>query len=347
MTMNSGSAPSRIDWADYAKGLCIIAVVTMYSTVYAEGELQQQGWMHYFVDFAAPFRMPDFFLLSGLFVPRVMNRPWRTYLDTKVLHFMYFYTLWTAIKCLFENVHLHSEMDAAAMLSDYFHLYIQPSGPLWFIFMLALFFIAARLLKPVPVPIIFLAAVALNLIHLETDWKMINKFGMYFIFFYSGHIFAPSIFRLAGWAQKNIEMTLAILAVWFAANLVVVWSGLMSIVVIALLTGFAGALAVILFSVTLMYRSWMNWVRYLGANSIVVYLGFFIPMVLLLKLITTYKLISDVGTISFQLSLSSIAVAVLMFWLLRLTPLRFLYSRPEWARLRQIRSTEKSSAVKS
>ena len=34
--------------------------------------------MHLVVEFVRPFRMPDFFLLSGLFLPLVINRDWRT-----------------------------------------------------------------------------------------------------------------------------------------------------------------------------------------------------------------------------------------------------------------------------
>ena len=42
--------------------------------------------------------MPDFFLISGLFLAQVIDRDWRTYLDRKVVHFAYFYLLWTAIQ---------------------------------------------------------------------------------------------------------------------------------------------------------------------------------------------------------------------------------------------------------
>ena len=42
--------------------------------------------------------MPDFFLISGLFLAVVIDRDWRTYLDRKVVHFAYFYLLWVAIQ---------------------------------------------------------------------------------------------------------------------------------------------------------------------------------------------------------------------------------------------------------
>ena len=81
---------SRIDWVDYAKGICIVWVVTLYSTNFVQTTMQATGWMQFAVDFATPFRMPDFFLLSGLFVPRIMKRPLRTYIDSKFLYFGYF-----------------------------------------------------------------------------------------------------------------------------------------------------------------------------------------------------------------------------------------------------------------
>src|ERR1700680_2812409 len=94
------SAPprGRVDWVDYAKGFCIVMVVMMHSTLGVEAQAGREGFMHWVVAFAAPFRMPDFFLISGLFLARVIDRDWRTYLDRKVVHFVYFYLLWTAIQ---------------------------------------------------------------------------------------------------------------------------------------------------------------------------------------------------------------------------------------------------------
>jgi uncharacterized membrane protein YcfT len=76
---------SRIDWVDYAKGFCIVMVVMMHSTLGVEQAAGHEGWMHAAVAFARPFRMPDFFLISGLFLAARIDRPWRPYLDTKVV----------------------------------------------------------------------------------------------------------------------------------------------------------------------------------------------------------------------------------------------------------------------
>ena len=78
MTTN-GTSPSpersnRIDWVDYAKGICIVMVVMMHSVLGVEKAAGDTGFMHAFVMFAQPFRMPDFFLISGLFLAVVIDR---------------------------------------------------------------------------------------------------------------------------------------------------------------------------------------------------------------------------------------------------------------------------------
>src|ERR1700693_5027846 len=87
----AGNAKPRVDWVDYAKGFCIVFVVMMHSTLGVERAPGHGGFMHPVVAFAKPFRMPDFFLISGLFLAQVIDRDWRTYLDRKVVHFVYFY----------------------------------------------------------------------------------------------------------------------------------------------------------------------------------------------------------------------------------------------------------------
>ena len=118
MTSDLRSSSNRIDWIDSAKGICIIAIMAMYATLAVEQTLQTRGWMSYFVDFVQPFRMPDFFMISGLLVARVIDRPWRAYLDTKVLHFVYFYVLWVTIKFIVMSGHRLLDPHPHRLLAD-------------------------------------------------------------------------------------------------------------------------------------------------------------------------------------------------------------------------------------
>src|SRR6185436_14971124 len=81
---NQGTDTARVAWVDYAKGFCIVFVVMMHSTLGVGQATGTEGWLHTVVAFAKPFRMPDFFLISGLFLAQVIDRDWRTYLDRKV-----------------------------------------------------------------------------------------------------------------------------------------------------------------------------------------------------------------------------------------------------------------------
>ncbi|MBR7539183.1 acyltransferase family protein, partial [Mycobacterium tuberculosis] len=80
----------------------IIFVVMMHSVLGVEEDAGARGWMHPVVSFAQPFRMPDFFLISGLFLGLVIDRPWLRYADRKIIHFAYFYLLWLTIQFLFK-----------------------------------------------------------------------------------------------------------------------------------------------------------------------------------------------------------------------------------------------------
>ena len=67
----------RVNWVDYGTGICIILVVMMHSTLNYGDMVGGTGWMHDVVAFAKPFRMPDFFLIAGLFLSRSIHGPLR------------------------------------------------------------------------------------------------------------------------------------------------------------------------------------------------------------------------------------------------------------------------------
>ena len=90
------------------------------------------------------FRMPDFFLISGLFLAQVIDRDWRTYLDRKVVHFVYFYLLWTAIQFAIKApvfVHEHGPLNTIWL---YIESFWEPFSTLWFIYLLPIFFVLSK-----------------------------------------------------------------------------------------------------------------------------------------------------------------------------------------------------------
>ena len=78
------NAANRLDWVDAAKGLSIILVVMMHSAYGVGEDLNGTGVLHYIIGWATPFRMPEFFLISGLFLGAVIARPWVAYADRRI-----------------------------------------------------------------------------------------------------------------------------------------------------------------------------------------------------------------------------------------------------------------------
>src|SRR5580693_5955980 len=150
MTPNGTSASVRIDWVDYAKGICIVMVVMMHSVLGVEAAAGQTGFMHLVVMFAKPFRMPDFFMISGLFLSRVIDRDWRTYLDRKVVHFAYFYVLWVTIQFAIKAPVFAAAHGWPYVIEQYAFAFIEPFGTLWFIYLLPIFFVVTKATRNLP-----------------------------------------------------------------------------------------------------------------------------------------------------------------------------------------------------
>ncbi len=163
-------ADGRVDWVDYAKGICIVMVVMMHSVLGVEAAAGESGFMHAVVMFAKPFRMPDFFLISGLFLSVVIDRDWRTFLDRKVVHFAYFYLLWVTIQFGFKAPAFAAETSWGHAGYLYLESFIEPFGTLWFIYLLPIFFVVTKLTRKVPQPAIIAFAAGLEMAHVATGW---------------------------------------------------------------------------------------------------------------------------------------------------------------------------------
>jgi len=329
----SGTRPSpaspRVDWVDYAKGICIVMVVMMHSTLGVELAAGKQGFMHLVVEFARPFRMPDFFLISGLFLSRVIDRDWRTYLDRKVVHFAYFYLLWVTIQFAMKAPGMAAEQGWAHVGVMYLQSFIEPFGTLWFIYLLPIFFVVTKAILRVPAPVIWLIAAALEMAHIVTGWTVIDEFASRFVYFYSGYLFANYVFALSDRARARPALALAGLAAWALVNGILVFTDLSIRPGISLMLGFAGACAIIVTGTLLARANWLDALRYCGEHSIVIYLAFFLPMALTRILLLKTNIIPDIGLVSLIDTVAGVVGALAMWWGAKRLGLNFLFERPD------------------
>jgi uncharacterized membrane protein YcfT len=321
-------APGRVDWVDYAKGICIVMVVMMHSVLGVELAAGKIGFMHLFVAFAKPFRMPDFFLISGLFLPLVIGRDWRTFLDRKVVHFAYFYVLWLTIQFAFKAPAFAAESSWAHAGFLYLESFIDPFGTLWFIYLLPIFFVVIKLTRDMPPLLVWSVAALLETLRVTTGWTVIDEFCARFVYIYSGYLFADYVFALSDRARRYPALALAALAVWVIVEASFVALGWSELRGVSLMLGLAGACAVITTGTLLARRGLFDFLRFCGEHSIVIYLAFFLPMAATRTLMLKIGLVHDIGAISLIVTMVGV-VGALAIWRLALAAhANFLFERP-------------------
>jgi len=303
----------------------------MHSTLGVEKAAGAEGWMHYLVEFARPFRMPDFFMIAGLFLARTIDRDWRDYLDRKVVHFAYFYVLWLVISFVFKGASFAADEGWAEVGRMFLLSFIEPFSTLWFIYLLAIFFVVTKLTRRLPRWSIWLVAAALHVAPISTGSTVIDEFASRFVFFYSGYIFAPQIFRYAAEAGKRPWLAVLGVGAWAVANEALVKTGIAPMPGVALVLGLVGAGAIITIGVLFSRLKITEPIRYAGANSIVIYLAFFIPMDVARLVLVESGIISDVNLVSLIVWLFACIAPVIVYWLVRNNGARFLFERPAWA----------------
>lgn len=302
----------------------------MHSTLSIEDMVGRQGFMHYLVAFAKPFRMPDFFLISGLFLARVIDRNWRTYLDRKVVHFFYFYFLWVTIHFILKAPEIIPGEGVAAVFTEYLLAFIQPIGTLWFIYLLPLFFVVTKLTRRVPPLLVFCIAAALQVATIETGSIIIDHTAERFVYFFTGYWLASQVFAVAAWAQRKPGLAASGIVLWALLNGYLVFAGYSELALVAFPLGFLGAAAIIVIAALLASKAVAEPVRYCGENSIVIYLAFFLPMHLTKLLLLKTNIISDVGWMALIVTIVGVVIPLVIWWLVKGTRFSFLFVRPRY-----------------
>lgn len=339
----------RVAWVDYAKGWCILLVVAMHSALGVGLAVDQQSWLHAVAAFAKPFRMPDFFLVAGLFAAGAIDAPWRRFLDRKVVHFAYFYALWLLVELALKAHDLEIATPTAFAREYAWHL-VEPFGSMWFIQVLPLLYLATRLTRRVPFAIVIALAVVLHYCAASvpgvgpyamesnlTASTTLNSLLLFWIYFLLGWRFRDAVFRAATWLEHHPAPAGVGLLLWAVLEAMATQSGLADRFGLDLPLGLLGAGAVVTASVLLTRLRLAAWLGALGRHSLTIYLAFFLPMAAARVLLVRLAPEADVALLSLVVTAAAIVGPLVLQRAVAGTPLAFLFARPAWTRVTQAR----------
>ena len=200
-------------------------------------------------------------------------------------------------------------MPATCTLSPF----IEPFGTLWFIYLLPVFFVVTKATRRMPPLLIWSLAALLEMAHIATGWTVIDEFAARFVYFYSGYLFADHVFALSDRARAHPRLALAVLALWALIDGGLVKSGFSEWPLVSLALGLAGACAIITLATLLARVRRLDFLRFCGEHSIVIYLAFFLPMAATRTLLLRTGIIHDIGTISLVVTMVGV-LGALAIW---------------------------------
>jgi uncharacterized membrane protein YcfT len=222
----------------------------------------------------------------------------------------------------------------------YLESFIEPFGTLWFIYLLPIFFVVIKLTRNTPAILVWSVAALLESMHVATGWTVIDEFSARFVYIYSGYLFADYVFALSDRARARPSLALAGLALWAIVNGGLVALGVSGWPIISVALGLCGACAIITAGTLLARMGWLNFLRFCGEHSIVIYLAFFLPMASTRTLLLKTGIVNDIGLVSLIVTVVGVAGSLLIWRAALWAHANFLFERPEafWIAPKKARS---------
>jgi fucose 4-O-acetylase-like acetyltransferase len=326
---------NRFGWIDYAKGIAIILVVYRH----VEFGIKNSGmpldqWIVDLNDMLYSFRMPLFFLLSGLFFERSIQRKGeKGFLLARVNTLLYPYLLWAVIQITLQIL-FSSVANASRSVSDYWNILIQPRNldQLWYLFALfnvtLLYYLTSKLFGFRKVPQVLLSIALLAVAPLVNRISTFYDIALHYIFFCIGHITANFFF--SGKTQQLLSSAygpISLLPLFIVCQLYFLRHQHMNLFLYAVIA-LIGSLFVIMLSFQLMKYNVLPILKTFGHYSLYIYL-LHVPIVSAIRFVLLGTAMADY-TLALLLTLILIAVfvSILVYRVCMQLKLGFLFRGP-------------------
>lgn len=208
---------TRLGWVDYARGLAILLVIFRHTMVgLRRSDVVVSDNLYYIQEFLLNVRMPVFFILSGVFLGRTLQkRSLQSIAANKTANLLYPYVLWSVILITFQVV-LSNYTNSQRSWTDYKYILYQPRelDHMWYLLALfntsILFLLCYNLFKRRPL-LHFILAVVLYFFHyLVYDYSLVSDIMYNYVFLVFGVYMYDRIAQMENISLKKLGLILLV-----------------------------------------------------------------------------------------------------------------------------------------
>jgi fucose 4-O-acetylase-like acetyltransferase len=326
---------TRFGWIDYAKGIAIILVVYRHVGfgLKSNGAAVQQ-WILDLNDMFYSFRMPLFFILSGLFFGKsIAKRGTGGFVLAKVNTLLYPYILWSILQITLQMV-FHEVAHAQRGIGDYLNIIIQPraNNQLWYLFALfnvtILYLLLSRLFKNNNYLQLLVAVIFIALAPFANKISTFYDIMIHYIFFCVGNLAVPYFFD----KKNQIKLSsgyalLLLLPIFISLQYYFLYHQEMNLFMYAFIA-LVGSLFTIMLSFLLDKHNWLPFLKVTGHYSLYIYV-LHVPIVSFIRyFLLKHFTFSNIPLLMIVLIILAVFLSIITYRICKLLKLDFLFIGP-------------------
>lgn len=269
----------RMPWIDYAKAIAIVLVVYRHILIgFTRADIDINRWLLVANEVVYTFRMPLFFILTGIFIRRsISKRGNQSFVRNKAITLLYPYFIWGGLQITIQ-IFLSGYINANRSWIDYAYLVIKPRAidQFWFLYAMfntsVTFLLAFRLWNGHRIGLLLTGIV----LHYLSTWlvgvNVLYDITYYFLFIVVGDYVASLIFQegfrkyFASGRMFFILLPFFVLSQW-------IWLHYGDVNVFAFATiALIGCALMINLSFLLAHHQIFSYLRVLGYHSLYIYI---------------------------------------------------------------------------
>ncbi|MGQ4544348.1 acyltransferase family protein [Dermabacteraceae bacterium P13088] len=265
----------RYEWMDALRGFAILLVIIFHAPIPHGFSVDGAAFIDKFNSFFLPFRMPVLMLLSGILLPKSLNKPVTRYLSGKASGILWPLFLWLSfwivvVSPVVGTADIGELFNPVSWVSKYY---------LWYLGQLFLLYVTALLFKKTPSWLPCVLFFVLFNYFVDAPWvyhESFEKTYLFFgVFFFAGYAIGCNLNYFMQIVNSNWALILLLPALAIgssassggviASHSILAWQ-------ITLILGVLGVLTIFVHASR---KNKFNWLRWIGKNSIVFYVVHF------------------------------------------------------------------------